>query len=729
MHISTNKLASATAPVSETRSARPTLRGFVSILWLGLGFCGCSKFSPEESIAVVETQARPEVALREMTGARTRLVWIQDQDDQRDWRGKKNNFKIKALETEGGSGERDLLPHAGHFTKPMITPRGDRVVFTDSAAMKVFVVDWDGASLRELADGYGVAVWLDRRSGTEWVYVQNGTNTTDKTFDKNPIKRLPIDNPTLVELVWDKTPVSTRWHGNFQLSADGTRAGGLFPWPETGVAELPNKAWNNQGNGCWTSFTSDGTDRFWKFDGSHRNLRIYSPGHLFSTKVNISIDGYEVYHPRWANLDRFLVQSGPYNEEAEGAKGGERIDGGGRGVEIYLGRFDPEFKRIEKWVQVTRNDGADFFPDAWIEPVSPYASTQMRPSQPGTNAHAAATTVECWPDSRDSLVFVWEDGSKKNEVADPAPNTARNCRVEARGQAKYGRYFVMDFSGGGAFLAQDADAPLLDACKSSNQFSIEAVLTPDRVQANRLACIATFSAGQGMRNFTLAQENDKLVFLLRTAPGRPEARLEAAGLRIGQPHHVVATYAAGKLALYLNGIMISGPVSAGTDLSGWTNQHLLFGDDWGGGADWSGELEGIALYSRALPPEEAKRNAARYTAVLRKRKPATKLRVQAQLKAISATPTPQAIAPYRRCLVVADYEVERVISGSYDQKQIQVAHWGLMDGRVLAHRARKVGASYQLLLQPVEEHPQLESERLSSDSTNFDVPLYYDPVP
>ena len=55
--------------------------------------------------------------------------------------------------------------------------------------------------------------------------------------------------------------------------------------------------------------------------------------------------------------------TGPY---AAGERG-NRIRAGGRGVDVYLGRFDEAFTRVEAWRQVTRNDKADFFPDVWID--------------------------------------------------------------------------------------------------------------------------------------------------------------------------------------------------------------------------------------------------------------------------------------------------------------------------------------------------------------------------
>ena len=68
----------------------------------------------------------------------------------------------------------------------------------------------------------------------------------------------------------------------------------------------------------------------------------------------------------------------------------------------------------------------------------------------------------------------------------------------------------------GAFLAEDANTDLLTACRKSNELSVEAVIRPDRLDQTGPARIVTFSSDSGNRNFTLGQQNDSLVFRLRT---------------------------------------------------------------------------------------------------------------------------------------------------------------------------------------------------------------------
>jgi hypothetical protein len=300
-----------------------------------------------------------------LAGSRLRVVWVQDMGDGRDVDTVGGNLRLMGLDTGDGKGERAILGTA-NYAKPLITPRGDRIVYSDRIRKKVYVVNWDGSGLRELFAGFGLALWRDPRDGREWIYygfeeMQKGGFTCPSVY------RTLLDRPGMGELVWNKAPVNV---DSFQLSADGRTAGGNFPWPEGGVAELPNKSIRIFTKGCWPAFTTvEGKPFYWIFDGSHRNLTIFELQNNKRRQVNISgapgIEGHEVYHPRWSNHPRIMVMTGPYKV----GSGGNRIAGGGPAVEIYVGRFNADFTAIESWWQVTRNGRADFFPDVWVAPA------------------------------------------------------------------------------------------------------------------------------------------------------------------------------------------------------------------------------------------------------------------------------------------------------------------------------------------------------------------------
>lgn len=294
-----------------------------------------------------------------------RIVWVQDMGEGRDVFAQGGNLRLMGLDTGDGKGERVILGTAGNYAKPLITSRGDRVVYTDRLRNKIYIVNWNGTDLRELLDGFGLALWQDPRNGREWIYY--GTMEGKDGNEHCPaVYRTPIDNPGKGELIWNKTRVSVN---SFQLSADGRMAGGQLPWPEGGVAHLPNLSMKHYAKGCWTSLTSLGNKNiFWIFDGAHRNLTLFNLENEKKWQINISrapgISGNEVYHPRWSNHPRIMAMTGPYKV----GLGANRIAGGGRDVEIYIGRFNADLTKIESWWQVTKNDRADFFPDVWVVP-------------------------------------------------------------------------------------------------------------------------------------------------------------------------------------------------------------------------------------------------------------------------------------------------------------------------------------------------------------------------
>ena len=194
----------------------------------------------------------PATGLRAFTGAATRVVWVQS--DGTDPLAAGDQLILMGLSTEDAKGERVILGKRQSYVKPLLTPRGDRIVFStrpQDGGSKAFVVGWDGSGLTRLGKGFALAVWENPADGQTWVYL--GTGNKDKSYDFPTVSRFPINEPAKTELVWNKTLVSA---DTFQLSADGRFAAGLFPWPNAGIAELPNKSWEPIGDGCWTAMTT-----------------------------------------------------------------------------------------------------------------------------------------------------------------------------------------------------------------------------------------------------------------------------------------------------------------------------------------------------------------------------------------------------------------------------------------------------------------------------------------
>jgi hypothetical protein len=148
----------------------------------------------------------------------------------------------------------------------------------------------------------------DPADGSEWVYIGS-----DMTAKRGSDCHARASRPSVrAREVWngDAPVVDT-----FQVSPDGKIAGGLFPWPAAGVADLESGTWRQLGDGCWTALNDVGTPLFWYFDGAHRNLLMVDVNRerRWTVPINIApgFNNPEVYHPRWSRHPRFMTMSGP----------------------------------------------------------------------------------------------------------------------------------------------------------------------------------------------------------------------------------------------------------------------------------------------------------------------------------------------------------------------------------------------------------------------------------
>ena len=210
----------------------------IAVLPLSLLFLACVSFgaSAENIQPFQDTVKRNDFLVS--IGARTRVVWVQDVGDGGDTFAAGGNLRLMGLDTADGAGERAILSTVGSYVRPLITPKGDRVVYSDRIRKKVFVVNWNGTGLREIVSGFAMAVWMDLRDGREWVYFgeENWGPDRDHTTE---VYRMPLDGSGSRELVWNQTPVMVV---GFQLSVDGRMASGNFPWPDGGVADLERRS-------------------------------------------------------------------------------------------------------------------------------------------------------------------------------------------------------------------------------------------------------------------------------------------------------------------------------------------------------------------------------------------------------------------------------------------------------------------------------------------------------
>lgn len=665
--------------------------------------------------------------LASLTRSHTRVVWVQDlSPDNADTILLGRNLRLMALDSQDGRGERPVLNELRNYSKPLLTPDGQQIVFSDRQRRESWVVNWDGTDLRRLAKGFAVEVWKDPGTGVTWVYVATQVGRSDG-FNFRSLRRLRLDGEGSEEVVWDRTEISP---DNFQLSRSGLMAAGEFPWPHGGTLDLERQSVRKRADGCWASLAPDDSGLCWVFDGPHRNLYLYPPKSQDSWGVPLNTApgtaSFEVFHPRWSNHPRFLCMTGPYKV----ASPVNQIAGGGPEVEVFVGRFREDFRDVEAWSQVTSNQRGDFHPDVWIQNGEEYSIPESVLTV--TDAMNPAISTPEWPLVKAGLLFAWENNRAQNTLPETSTLPGVRCRVEPYGQAVFGRFFEMQCTGG-FFLSDPLDGVRREAFQKSHAWTLEATITASKARVPGTASIVSTTtesaSGDSLDSDSvrslLVQNRDQLVV---TIPGPDRTASQTIALATvvpNEPQHLVLTSGPEELVCYLNGREVQRvPVSGGlADLSEFP--VLLFGDRRKTGPGWPGSLEAVAVYPRVVEFGEIQQLAALRQGILRQRTVPDRCVVRAICVQSSTIPDPRTIVPYRRALVVHHYRIERQVSGRLDVPEILVAEWGILDKTVQPRANRRAGETVQLTIEDFQLHPELTSERRIEEVDALELPLYY----
>ena len=783
-------------------------------------------------------------AIEKLTGARTKFVWVRSAVAGKGVTDAAPGdfYQLMVFDTREAK-ERVLLPGPGSCANPLITGDGAHVVYSRlGGAGKVCVIDWDGANRKELVDGFAVGLWRDPASGVQWIYVGNNYSHNDNQATAG-ITRHRLDDPSVKELVWNKTQVEQRVF----LSADGKRMGLGFPWNQEGVADLASGTWKEYGRGCNPCLAPDNSYRFFHMSPSHKDIYMYDDGganrRLIATHGDATAGKGMFWNPKWSNDVRFFTICGPFNEFNSDV-----------GSHPWLGEFNEDYTGVKQWIELDfgMSDNYDTYCTAWVdidtglgqhagkapytltvpslvtgpgnwqwtfgdgskgteakhtydkagtytitatqgdrtlkgtvrvaervgpklvnavalddrrvfltfsEPVmiegaavkleSGRAATKLHPEPLGLNfvaefdqPLAAQETLvlegitdlaqvpnavanprrpvqrPSWPTDMTGLLFLWENAKVENRLWDPVLGGVQNTvvyRVDTRNSAYFDRHgtaIAAGFDPGRGSMDR-----IRDGIHKTKQFSGEIVLaSADLAQTKGPLIIVGWGWTSGHTG--LYQEKDKLLVLLKKHDDGKLEVFEMATLPDTKPHHVIISWDEKRLVCYMDGKKVKEIDPSPATLL--TQAGSSFAPN-----GWRGTFEHVAMYNRFIEEPEAAKNAAVVAAAMAKRKALPRIEVQATLVAKSTLPDPGAVAPYRNVLVVYEYQVEKVLNGTYAGKTIRVAQWGMRDLKPTPLAAQTPGTSVKLLLETFTDHDELEPELISDTlKENVEMKLY-----
>ncbi len=363
---------------------------------------------------------------------------------------------------------------------------------------------------------------------------------------------------------------------------------------------------------------------------------------------------------------------------------------------------------------------------AWACPAGSQTARQAPPEEPQKGQTA-------WPGERRDLVFAWRSGRAANRVTDAGGGLVRHCRVVPHGRARWGPAWQMRLHDGW-FDPEQIDKPLLTACRRTGGLTVEAVIEPAGLDQDGPARIVTFSGGNAKRNFLLGQSGPDLIFYLRTTSTEAKgagAQLTLCRLEDEKPRHVVVSFADGTITAHVDGKRVLRRRLGGS-LANWEPMRVRFGGEIDGRGNWNGYLEAVGLYARAVSADQVATKYKLLARDLAARRPIPRIELTAKLQAATAVPSPEMLGNYTRGLVVHTWQVRTVHAGKLDDRRIQVAHWAVLDSKVVGEiRRLQPGAVRRLVVEPTGQkyHPELESERRFNDSTAYGLPLFVEVGP
>ena len=406
----------------------------------------------------------------------------------------------------------------------------------------------------------------------------------------------------------------------------------------------------------------------------------------------------------------------------------------GSDYDIFVAACNPKtLELIGKPARYTFHKSNDRFPDMFLAPKGPAATGQ-----------GAVAKAPAWPTNRRGLVFLWGPTARANAQFLRAHRKQRQYGLHTRGRAWIDHNYGPHFVGNGSLLIEKVGAILTAACKKTNALSIEVTLTPAANRQGRAAgrkvsparIVTLCPKGKPDRAaFALAQAGNTLVFQLRTsgADGKTPAPAWTdlkCKLSAGKATQVVVTYGGDGLAAYVDGRKTVQAPRAGT-FSNWSEGQLLLGGLDANREAWSGNLEGVAIFDRALGAAEALSDHGRYRAIRVARKVVPKFEVKAKFLAHAKIPTYEDVAPYPNAMVFCEYQTAPLPGDNQPPPtRFRAAKWVILDRRPVA-LDRKKGRTYTLILERLEDNPQLgcvplRTDPLKEDLEDPNVPLYFE---
>lgn len=263
---------------------------------------------------------------------------------------------------------------------------------------------------------------------------------------------------------------------------------------------------------------------------------------------------------------------------------------------------------------------------------------------------------------------------------------------------------------------------------------MEALITERRTQPPCSVRILALRTADGRDAFALYRVNGMLVARVLTggpdqAPVIERFTLTPLSIEDDRPFSLVLTLHAARLGCYLDGQFMKEFALDQPGLAAWKDLRLTAGDPEPYGTPWTGQLERIALYSRALAAAEVTDIWTATEALLSNRQRPTRIKLKARLAEITPLHTPAGTDAAQPWLQASAWDVEQVHLGFLKPKRITVLQWSWLDGKAAPLPQIKVGQSIDLSVESLDDHPEVRGIKTHNALTGGENPVYLDTTP
>ncbi|WP_231732950.1 MULTISPECIES: LamG domain-containing protein [Colwellia] len=213
------------------------------------------------------------------------------------------------------------------------------------------------------------------------------------------------------------------------------------------------------------------------------------------------------------------------------------------------------------------------------------------------------------------IIALYQFKTGKGNTAYDTSGISPAANLTLTGDVEWLGSWGLSFTNGKAQASTATSKKIHDLITATNEFAIEAWLTPHNVVQEGPARIISYSAGDNDRNFTLGQSQYNYDFMLQTANsnsnGEPSLSTpDADEVLQATLQHIVLTYSATEgRRIYVNGKLMAIIDEGISPLASWDDSFaLILGKEASNNHVWQGNIRLLAIYNRTLSQEQITQN-------------------------------------------------------------------------------------------------------------------------